>query len=114
MVKNLDISNLVDLYGKMLTQKQLQATEFYYNDDLSLSEIADNLGITKQGVRDLIKRAESQLFDLENKLGFYEKALKNKILLQEILKETEKLKKYDNFQEKVKKIEQNVLKILND
>ena len=43
--------------------------EFYYNEDLSLSEIADNEGITRQGVRDSIKRAEAQLFDMEQRLG---------------------------------------------
>ena len=42
---------------------------YYYNDDLSLSEIAENEGITRQGVRDSIKRAEAQLFDMEERLG---------------------------------------------
>ncbi len=61
MAKNLDIIMLLDVYGDMLTVKQREFLDYYYNDDLSLSEIADNVGITRQGVRDSIKRAEAQL-----------------------------------------------------
>ena len=49
MAKNLEISFLLDFYGEMLTQKQREVIEYYYNDDLSLAEIADNEGITRQG-----------------------------------------------------------------
>ncbi|MBR5991547.1 MAG: DNA-binding protein, partial [Clostridia bacterium] len=49
--------------------KQRAFIEYYYNDDLSLSEIAENEGITRQGVRDAIKRAEAQLFEMEERLG---------------------------------------------
>ena len=64
MAKNLEIAVLLDLYGDMLTEKQRDFLGYYYNDDLSLSEIAENEGITRQGVRDAIKRAEAQLFDI--------------------------------------------------
>lgn len=74
--KNLDVSVLIDYYGDMLTEKQNALIKYYYNDDLSLSEIAENEGITRQGVRDAIKRAEAQLFDMEEKLGFAEKQRK--------------------------------------
>ena len=69
MAKNLEISYLLDFYSEMLTQKQREVIEYYYNDDLSLSEIAMNEGITRQGVRDSIKRAESQLLEMEERLG---------------------------------------------
>ena len=69
MAKNLEISLLLDFYGDMLTDKQRCVIEYYYNDDLSLAEIADNEGITRQGVRDSIKRAESQLLEMEERLG---------------------------------------------
>ena len=69
MAKNLDVINLFDIYGEMLTQKQQDFICYYYNDDLSLAEIAENEGITRQGVRDAIKRAETQLQDMENRLG---------------------------------------------
>ncbi len=68
MAKNLEVTVLLDFYGEMLTEKQRSFLEYYYNDDLSLSEIAENEGITRQGVRDAIKRAEAQLFDMESKL----------------------------------------------
>ncbi len=68
MAKNLEITVLLDFYGEILTEKQRDYLSFYYNDDLSLSEIAENEGITRQGVRDAIKRAENQLLDIESKL----------------------------------------------
>lgn len=70
MSKNLQISYLLDFYGDMLTDKQQDVMEQYYNDDLSLAEIAANLGITRQGVRDSIKRGEAILLELEQKVGF--------------------------------------------
>ena len=70
MSKNLQISYLLDFYGDMLTDKQQEVMEQYYNDDLSLAEIAANLGITRQGVRDSIKRGEGILLELEQKVGF--------------------------------------------
>ena len=69
MSKNLDITLLLDFYGDMLTDKQRSFISYYYNDDLSLSEIAADEGITRQGVRDAIKRAETQLQDMESRLG---------------------------------------------
>ena len=69
MAKNMEISLLFDFYGDMLTEKQRDVVELYYNDDLSLSEIAENEGITRQGVRDSIKRAEAQLLEMEDRLG---------------------------------------------
>lgn len=69
MEKDLRISLLLDFYGQMLTEKQREVVEFYYNEDLSLAEIAQHSGITRQGVRDSIKRAEAQLLDCEEKLG---------------------------------------------
>ena len=59
MAKDLGITILLDFYGDMLTEKQRDFLGYYYNDDLSLSEIAENEGITRQGVRDSIKRAEA-------------------------------------------------------
>ncbi|MBP3361809.1 MAG: YlxM family DNA-binding protein [Clostridia bacterium] len=69
MSKNLNVSILMDFYGQLLTPKQLEALDFYYNEDLSLGEIADEMKISRQGVRDFIKRGEKQLDELEEKLG---------------------------------------------
>lgn len=68
MAKDLEVAYLLDFYGEMLTQKQRDFIDLYYNEDLSLSEIAENEGISRQGVRDSIKRAENQLFEMESKL----------------------------------------------
>lgn len=71
--KNLHLTVLFDLYGELLTEAQNKMFDYYYNDDLSLSEIAENIGITRQGVRDSIKRAEDALLVFERKLGLAEK-----------------------------------------
>ena len=60
---------LYDFYGDMLTDRQKEFYDLYYNEDLSLAEIAENYGITRQGVRDVIVRAEAVLTELENKTG---------------------------------------------
>lgn len=73
MAKNLEITVLLDFYGDMLTAKQRDFLDLYYNEDLSLAEIAENVGITRQGVRDAIKRAECQLIDMEQRLKFAER-----------------------------------------
>lgn len=67
--KNFTFSLLLDFYGAALTQKQRTILKEYYDDDLSLAEIAENYGITRQGVRDAIKHGEATLTELEEKLG---------------------------------------------
>ena len=64
----LEMSLLFDFYGETLTEKQRELFDLYYNEDLSLSEIAEHAGITRQGVRDSIKRAEHALHEMEDKL----------------------------------------------
>ncbi len=68
--KNLGISYLLDFYGDVLTDRQKEFYDLYYNEDLSLGEIAENYGITRQGVRDAIKRGEGTILELEEKVGF--------------------------------------------
>lgn len=67
--KDLNYSLLLDFYGPVLTEKQRLILTEYYDEDLSLSEIAENYGITRQGVRDAIKHGEAALDELEQKLG---------------------------------------------
>ena len=73
--KNLNIAFLLDFYGEVLSDRKREVLDAYYNDDLSLAEIATDLGISRQGVRDLIKKAESELFFYEEKLGLAKKLL---------------------------------------
>ena len=68
MAKNLEISMLLDFYGEMLTDKQREVVSLYYNEDLSLAEIASIAQITRPGVRDSIKRGEATLIDMEERL----------------------------------------------
>ncbi len=72
-MKDLSISLLFDYYGDILSEKQKQIFDSYYNLDLSLAEIAENMGITRQGVRDFIKRTEQQLIQMEESLNFSKK-----------------------------------------
>ncbi|HIY06809.1 MAG TPA: YlxM family DNA-binding protein [Candidatus Evtepia faecigallinarum] len=64
---------LYDFYGDLLTPRQKEFYDLYYNDDLSLAEIAENYGITRQGVRDIIVRAEKALEDIEEKTGLIQR-----------------------------------------
>lgn len=68
--KNLEFSVLLDYYGAVLTDKQRAILTEYYDEDLSLAEIAENYGITRQGVRDAIKHGEATLTDMETRLGY--------------------------------------------
>ena len=61
------MSMLFDFYGDLLTDRQKEFYDLYYNEDLSLAEIAENYGITRQGVRDVIVRAEAILTEIEDK-----------------------------------------------
>ena len=70
MAKDLEMGYLLDFYGEVLTEKQREMLRQYYNDDLSLSEIGENFGITRQGARDASKHGETTLKELEEKVGF--------------------------------------------
>ncbi len=67
--KNLEIGYLLDFYGDILPERRRDIMDLYYNDDLSLAEIAEQMGITRQAVRDSIKKTETELFFYEEKLG---------------------------------------------
>lgn len=96
MAKDLKMSVLLDLYGEMLTQKQRMLVDYYYNEDLSLSEISANEGITRQGVRDGIKRAEGQLYAYEEKLGLADKLMHIGSMIDEIKICAQRIKASDN------------------
>ena len=72
-LKDIKYTELYAVYGKLLTEVQAEITEMYYMFDLSLSEIAEIKGVTRQSVADTLKKVRSELDDLESKLGFIEK-----------------------------------------
>lgn len=86
----------MDFYGELLTQKQFEVLDYYYNQDYSLKEIAEYMDISRQGVRDFIKRGEKQLADFENKLHLAEKFHHFNMLADKILYNIDRLEqKYD-------------------
>ncbi len=67
--KNLNIGYLLDFYGMLLSDRKRSVMDMYYNEDFSLSEVAEQIGISRQGVRDIIKKSEDELLFYEEKLG---------------------------------------------
>lgn len=92
---------LFDFYGEVLTPRQKEFFDLYYNEDLSLAEIAENYGISRQGVRDVIVRAEAIMIDLEDKTGLMKRFMLMQQQVQAILDAAEKIqtvnyRQYDN------------------
>ena len=112
MDEKIKISILCDLYGKLLTEKQFEFLNDYYNNDLSLSEIAENNNITRQAVRDIIKKGEKKLFEYEEKLLFMKRMLNQEKTIQHILLELTKIEK-DSSDKKVANILETIKKELN-
>ena len=96
--KEVQISMLCQLYGKLLTDKQFEILDDYYNKDLSLSEIAENNNITRQAVRDILKKGEKKLFDYEEKLLFMKRTLEREKRIKKVLLELTKIQK--NYSDK--------------
>lgn len=111
MAKNLEISYLLDFYGEMLTRKQHDFLIYYYDEDLSLSEIAENEGITRQGVRDAVKRAENQLYEMEKSLGFAKRFTEMKKGLDEIRQCAEAINEYNLNHSLSREVNDNVSRI---
>ena len=92
MDKNIKMSILLDIYGKLLTEKQYNLLNDYYNNDFSQSEIAENEEITRQAVRDNLKKGENNLLEYEEKLKIMEKNLISQNKINSALKDIENLK----------------------
>ena len=67
--KNLNVGYLLDFYGELLSERQREIMDYYYGEDLSLSEVSALTDITRQGVRDALRRSEKLLLETEEKLG---------------------------------------------
>lgn len=93
MEEKVILSMLIQTYGKLLTEKQYQIMDDYYNNDLSLSEIAQNHNITRQAVRDIIKKGEKKLFEYEEKLLFMKRTLNTEKKIEKVLSELTKIQK---------------------
>lgn len=85
---------LLDYYGDLLTERQRQCFELRYNQDLSMGEIAEVLGVSRQGVFDNLGRAEQRLRNMEEKTGCVRRARKARRALDDIFANAEKLRNY--------------------
>ena len=112
MENNVKISILNELYGKLLTKKQSDIIDDYYNRDLSLSEIAENNNITRQAVRDILKKGEKKLFEYEEKLQFMKRTLSQEKKIEKVLSELTKIQKEDSDKQ-IATILENIKKELN-
>lgn len=105
--KMVEMGMLFDFYGKLLSGTQYTVIEDYYIHDLSLSEIALNLDISRQGVHDALKRAEKKLYSYEEKLGLTEKFKHNKEKTREILNYIDEIEKKSK-ELKINSVDKNI------
>ena len=112
MDKHIEVSMLWQIYGKLLTEKQYNVLNDYYNNDLSLSEIAENYNISRQGVRDIIMKGERKLFEYEEKLAIMKKSKMQEEQIQIILSQLSEIKD-SSSDKKIEKILNEVQKELS-
>ncbi len=106
--KDMKISLLLDFYGDVLSERRREIMEMYYNEDLSLAEIAEITSISRQGVRDSVKKSEQELISLEETLGLAKRFDNIKREIVSITKQIEELSKSadDNTKAAITKIEE--------
>jgi predicted DNA-binding protein YlxM (UPF0122 family) len=92
----LEMTLLFDYYGDLLTERQRSCVDMRYNQDLSLSEIAEELGVSRQGVYDNLSRAEALLRNMEEKTGCVQRAVETRKAVREILDAANKLITYQD------------------
>lgn len=107
MEKIVKVAQLYDVYGQLLNEKQRDVINCYYNEDLSLQEIADNDGKTKQAISDMINRSVDKLFEFENELSL----LKSKTELKASLLDIRELIESSNNNEAIRKLTEIIEKI---
>ena len=112
MEEKLKISMLCQIYGNLLTQKQRELIDDYYNNDLSLSEIAENNNITRQAVRDNIKKGEKKLFEYEEKLMIMKRMLNQEEKINKALEKLTKLQK-ESTDKQITNVLESIKKELN-
>ncbi len=104
----IELVRLYDAYAPLLSERQREVLNLYYNEDESLAEISENIGITRQGVRDCIVKSEAQLKAFEEALGMVEKEAQLKDSLEALLSEAKLSPEQEGFAEKLEKIIENI------
>lgn len=105
------LSMLLEIYKDLITEKQKNVLNLYYNQDLSLAEIADEYGISRQAARDNIKNGEKNLLDYESKLGLLDKKIKASKVFEEMDLE---LSKNEVNKEVIKKLKNKLKEIMEE
>ncbi|NSW91070.1 MAG: YlxM family DNA-binding protein [Firmicutes bacterium] len=104
-MKNIyEIGLLLDFYGQLLTQRQYEILDMHYNNDYSLGEIAEHLGISRQGVYDNLKRGKTLLVNFEEKLGLLAKHFRQKSIAEKIMDIVEDMNTKDMIGEDKEKL----------
>ena len=106
--KNLQIGYLLDFYGELLSERKRSVMDMYYNEDLSLAEIASEIGISRQGARDIIKKCEEELLFYEEKLGLAQKLKKVETCASELSDIASKLSLPGEVRDKISELLSNV------
>ncbi|MBQ8140893.1 MAG: DNA-binding protein [Clostridia bacterium] len=102
--KNLNVGYLLDFYGDILSERKRSVMDMYYNEDLSLAEIAAEIGISRQGVRDIIKKSEEELNFYEQKLGLAQKLRSTEEQVNRLLCLADRLDVSDEFVSELHKL----------
>lgn len=116
MDKVYEVGILLDFYGELLTERQYDILDLYYNNDYSLGEISEQLNITRQGVFDNIKRGEKILYDMELKLHLVEKYLEQKKKAEDtisLIKTIDTSEMKEEELKKLKAVEEGIREIIN-
>ena len=114
MEEKIRMSILCGIYGNLLTEKQHQILDDYYNNDLSLSEIAENNDITRQAVNDMINKGKAKLVEYEEKLHFMDKVLNQEKIINEIIEELEKNKNKELTEAKISNVSKKLKTLIDD
>lgn len=118
--KTIEISVLYDFYNQLLTEKQRDIVDLYYNQDLSLGEIGDELNISRQAVYDTLKRTEKLLYQYEEKLGFIKLVQSKNEKIEKILDKVRNLEEKidlsfsEELQKKLSEIKYDLDALLNN
>ena len=96
MANRIHVTELFGLYGPMLTEKQYKCLSMYLDEDFSLSEIGEDLGVSRQAVHDLLSRARQKMEDLETELGLAKRQQQQREALNAIYEEISQLANEDN------------------
>lgn len=106
--KNLNVGYLLDFYGELLPERKRSVLDMYYNEDYSLAEIAEEIGISRQGVRNMIKKSEAELFFYEEKLGLAQKLMQVETYADSLCRLAEDHSLPDSVREEILRLAQAV------